>query len=276
MIPHFEDKSKLYDWLRANKSMLIAEKKAATKFADSVYCVLPDDQQHETVTKATPQELMQLNSMKVKVVINTTNIRDSHKDVHIPGIWKKSLSEKKNLMLLKEHVIRFENLISDSLKASTQLMTWKDLGFDYEGTTQALIFDAEIDREDSAEGMFERYAKGKVNNHSVGMQYVQLALAINSDSKLDKEEKKVWDKYINDIANKDEVMAEGYFWAVTEAKIIEGSAVLMGSNFATPTLSAGEKSTSLETDEAEIITSKEKEPINWNNIANAIKNNLKN
>jgi hypothetical protein len=39
------------------------------------------------------------------------------------------------------------------------------------------------------------------------------------------------------VANKSDIESEGYFWAVTEAKIIEGSAVLKGSNYATPTIS---------------------------------------
>ena len=49
-------------------------------------------------------------------------------------------------------------------------------------------------------------------------------------------EKAVYDKYIDDILNKEEVKKDGYFWAVTEAKAIEGSAVPIGSNTITPTI----------------------------------------
>jgi hypothetical protein len=51
------------------------------------------------------------------------------------------------------------------------------------------------------------------------------------------EEKENWDKYIGKVANVEQAEEEGYFWAVTEAKIVEGSAVLFGSNRVTPTLS---------------------------------------
>jgi hypothetical protein len=85
--------------------------------------------------------------------------------------------------------------------------------------------------------MFEQYAKGYVKEHSVGMRYVKLELAINSDNKWDVEEKEVWDKYYPEIANKEVADERGYFWAVTEAKIVEGSAVVKGSNYATPTIS---------------------------------------
>ena len=85
--------------------------------------------------------------------------------------------------------------------------------------------------------MFEQYAKGYVKEHSAGLRYVQLELAINSEAEWDKEEKAIWDKYYPLIANKEAADELGYFWAVIEQKIIEGSAVVRGSNFATPTLS---------------------------------------
>ena len=88
--------------------------------------------------------------------------------------------------------------------------------------------------------MFEQYAKGYVKEHSVGMRYVNLEMAVNSEEKYYAEEKAIWDKYISEVANKEEAEQRGYFWAVTEAKIVEGSAVVKGSNYATPTISVKE------------------------------------
>lgn len=85
--------------------------------------------------------------------------------------------------------------------------------------------------------MFEQYAKGYVKEHSVGMRYVKLELAVNSEDKYYRDEKEVWDKYIDQVANKETAEEQAYFWAVLEAKAIEGSAVVKGSNFATPTIS---------------------------------------
>ena len=45
-----------------------------------------------------------------------------------------------------------------------------------------------------------------------------------------------WDKYRPMVVNGDEVDEEGIFWAILEAKITEGSAVLFGSNDCTPTM----------------------------------------
>jgi hypothetical protein len=97
--------------------------------------------------------------------------------------------------------------------------------------------------------MFEQYAKGFVKNHSVGMRYVKLELALNSESKWDVDEKEVWDKYIDEIANKEDAEAQGYFWAVHEAKIVEGSAVPVGSNKFTPTLNIETKGAVTDTPE---------------------------
>jgi hypothetical protein len=75
----------------------------------------------------------------------------------------------------------------------------------------------------------------------VGMQYVKIDLAVNDED--EEEEYKVWQDNIGKIANREAVEKEGFFWLVREAKLIEISAVLMGSNPITPTLEAA-KSTS--------------------------------
>lgn len=242
-IPKFNTKRELFDFLIKNKSALIAEKKYQTKHGDVV--ITPSERfidfggTGEEATKAieNPSEFTG-NKLKVSSVINTTKIMDSHFDVHLDNIWSKSAKEVKNVYLLEEHKMSFRNIISDEVKVEVKIKPWKDLGYDAEGTTQALVFHSILDK-DRNEYMFEQYLKGRVKNHSVGMQYVSLSLAIN-DSKY-KDEFAVWQKYVDKIINKDMAEEVGYFWAVHEAKIIEGSAVPLGSNKVTPTLAVEEK-----------------------------------
>ena len=87
--------------------------------------------------------------------------------------------------------------------------------------------------------MFKQYADVNVTNQSVGMRYVKLLLAVNNEEY--KTEKEIWDKYYPVIANKSAADEQGYFWAVTEAKVVEGSAVPIGSNQVTPTISVNTK-----------------------------------
>jgi len=270
----FATKSELFQHLIDNKSLLIAEKKATLKQADAITYVVPVSNKSGDVIKSEDFNPEDISSIRAEVVINTTNLLDSHGDVHMKGIWKKSLSEKKLLYLLQEHEMKFDKVITDELKASVKKYEWKDLGIsNLVGTTEALVFDAVIDSERN-EYMFEQYLKGYVKNHSVGMCYVNMFLCINSDEKYCREEKDNWNKYIKEVANKEDAEALGYFWAVTEAKVIEGSAVLRGSNYATPTLSV----TETKNIEADVITSTNEpikitqQKINYEYLINQFKN----
>ncbi len=256
---HFETKEEMFKALRENKDTLIAQKKMITKEADTVcYMCIAENNKGEII-KAESVDISSINTLKMDLVINTTNVMDSHSDVHLKGIWNKSLKEQKNLFLLEEHKMSFKTIITDDVRASTKSMEWKDVGANFTGKTEALMFKVSA-KKDRNPFMFEQYAKGFVNNHSVGMRYVKLDLALNSESKFDVEEKEVWDKHIVDVANKEDAEAQGFFWAVTEAKIIEGSAVPIGSNKFTPTLTieSKEAAKALQNKEAAKIALQEK------------------
>jgi hypothetical protein len=227
-IPDFNTKKELFAFLAENKQTLIAQKKAEIKHADGVLFGIVTD---NNVSKAAGGE----NQSQVKAIINTTNLMDSHKDVHIPGLWAKSLKENKNIMHIQEHKMSFESIISDGadLKTTTKEYKWKELGYAFEGNTEALVFDSTI-KATRNPFMMKQYRDGNVKNHSVGMQYVKLVLCINDEDS--GAEYEAWEKYYPMIANKSTADGYGYFWAVKEAKVIEGSAVPIGSNFATPTL----------------------------------------
>lgn len=236
-IPQFANKAALIDFLVENKETIITQKKMALKTSDAISYApsrLIDRNGEEIKASSSDQvDLIDADRLKLELVINTTNLMDSHRDVHFRGIWSKSLKEQRNLMLLQEHQMKFDSIISDQVKASAKIIGWDDLGYEYEGKTQALIFKTEISK-DRNPFMFEQYAKGYVRNHSVGMRYVKIDLATNDERY--PEEVSVWNKYFDKIVNKEMAEEIGYFWAVTEAKIVEGSAVPMGSNHATPTL----------------------------------------
>lgn len=230
-LPDFNTKKELFGFLVENKNTLIAQKKAELKKADAVSVPA------SIVTTKAPavSGSEDKDNVQVKVVINTTNLIDSHKDVHIPGMWDKSLSENKNIMHLQEHDMKFDKIISknEDLKAYVQDFIWQELGYDFEGTTQALVFDSNVKKERN-EFMFDQYRKGYVDQHSVGMMYVKLLLAINDEDY--GAEYEAWEKYLPMVANKSTAEDYGYMWIVKEAKVIEGSSVVLGSNFVTPTL----------------------------------------
>ena len=176
-----------------------------------------------------------VNKIIVKFVVNSCGIFDSHRDVHVKGCWNKTAKDNKNFLHLREHKATFDNIISDNVKLSVEEIEIK--GF----KTDCLVATSTIDKKDNP-FMFEKYRDGKVKEHSVGMQYIwdKLYLCIDSNHEDDKEEKDNWNKYYDQVINKDELNEVGYFWAVGEAKAREGSAVVFGSNSETPTLSVEE------------------------------------
>jgi len=239
----YNTKEELIDYLVQNKSALLAVKKSEIKQADAVSFFVPIINEKNEEIKAEPktaEALLKQDVIRVKVVINTTNLMDSHDDVHMKGTFKQSVKQQKAFLHLQEHQSKFDKIISDTSKGSLKTIKWYDLGYEFEGETEALVFESDIEKARNP-FMFEQYAKGYVKNHSVGMQYIKLEFAAN-DSRYPTE-KAVWDKYIQEVANKEQAEARGYFWAVTEAKVIEGSAVVRGSNWATPTISTKEENT---------------------------------
>lgn len=230
-IPNLKGKE-LFDFLIANKTALIAQKKYEIKKADAI-CFHSDfeNAKGRTIKANTPVNDSR-DDIEVTSIINTTYWMDSHKDVHIDGIWKKSLSETKQLYLLQEHSMTFKGIITDEVKAYTKKISWQKLGVTADGYTEALVFESNI-KKDRNQYMFDEYRKGHVKNHSVGMMYVSMDIAIGDDDY--PAHKDLWDKHIDKIANKKTAEDCGYFWAIMEAKVIEGSAVPIGSNVITPT-----------------------------------------
>lgn len=243
----FATKEEAFKELVLNKKTLIAAKKAVIKHADAI-SYHGNFQEKTEAIKAGNTDLRDVNTITVKAVSNAVNYFDSHGDVSMPGSWNRTAKNTKDGLHLQEHKMQFDKIISDEVKFSVEKMTWRDLGFDYEGETEVLMMESKVHKEDNPY-MFERYIKGKVKNHSSGLRYVNIGLAINSEEKWAREEKEIWDKYIDQIVNKDEVEEAGYFWVVFEQKIIENSAVPKGSNPATPTISVESAESTSTTDE---------------------------
>ena len=226
-----KDKKELAKFLHENKKEIITFKRQMN-YQKRVF--LPNSQIKigKTTQKADNQSD---DSVHITAIINTTYVMDSHDDVHINGLWQKTLQETKDRVYwLQEHNPTFANVIVDAgdFDIYTKELSWRDLGVDAIGSTQALIFEGDIKKERNPL-MFRLYKEGNVRQHSVGMSYVKLDLALLDEDYT--EEYKVWKDYIDLIINKNEVIEQGYFWAVKEAKLYEGSAVLNGSNHITPT-----------------------------------------
>ena len=261
----FSTKEKAFKFLCENKKLIIARKKAMIKEADSLPYFGTIEAEKEVIKAVNYETLKDSKFIKVVAVSNACNYYDSHGDVSIKGSWNRTAKNTKDGFHLQEHQMKFDKMISNNVKFTVENKTWKELGYDYAGETECLVMYSEVDKEDN-EYMFKQYIKGKVKNHSAGLRYVDVEFAINSEADWAKEEKAVWDKYYSSIVNKEDVDERGYFLAVKEQKIIENSAVLKGSNPATPTISVeSADGTSNKTDSsADTPNSEQKELLNLN------------
>jgi len=184
-------------------------------------------------------------SLERTIVGNTYLWMDSHDDVHAKNIFAKSIKENKSIFHLHDHEFKITAKVGEPKSVYEQEIAWKDLGVDKSGMTQALLMDTEIMKEYNSQ-IFAEYKANRVNQHSVGMVYVKIDLAVNDEEY--EEEYKTWIDNVDSIGNKDKAEEKGYFWFVREAKLIEISAVLMGSNELTPTMQE-------DTEEADKVTS---------------------
>jgi hypothetical protein len=255
-LPKFTSEKEFFDFLVKNEDTIFAQAKMQIKEADSFaystpYLKLGFGLSNKSAEQI-QEELLNKEVLDVTAVINTTGILDSHKDVHLPGLWDKSLKENKRIMHVQEHKsYSFDKIISsgDDLKAYTKNWSWKELGYNFDGETQALMFQSKVRKERNPD-MHKAYAKKWVDNHSVGMYYVKMTTCINSEDYPEQYEN--WHKYEQYIVNRKALDTTKYFWAVSEAKAIEGSAVPNGSNFATPTTSTKSAENSLSSKELAI------------------------
>lgn len=215
-----------------NKDALIAQKKSIpVKYADAVsFGVNLYNIKDGIATKSEGSASVANDTgiIRVKVVANTANWCDSHMDVLLPGCWDKSIKERKGFIPhLHDHVHTLDAEVGDVVDIYSQTISLTELGLSKSGTTEVLVFETDI-RKDYNEKVYYKYLKGKVKQHSIGLQYVKLGLAINDDE--DTAQYELWNKYIDQVINRDMVEQHGYFWVVPEIKLLENSAVLFGSN----------------------------------------------
>lgn len=230
--------AELKQYLLANKKALIKEKKSmyvkrdALAVMPSLYMPKKDGQ---GVAKAEPNAIpADVDSVHVKVIANTALWCDSHMDVLLPDCWEKSIKERKGFIPhLHDHIHKLDAELGIVTDIYSQTMSLSELGINKQGVTQCLIFETDILKSYN-QMAFDKYKSGRINQHSIGLWYVQLELAINDESS--EKEYDFWKKYVDKVINKELVEEMGFFWVVPEIKLVENSAVLFGANIHTPTL----------------------------------------
>lgn len=236
----FSSKDEMFFALKANVDKIVAIKKAAIKDSDGVNYQFRENSEADVTKGIAPDMLKTVKTGDtIYPVINATNFFDSHGDVHLDGIWDISIQQQKGkLYYTVNHELKLGSIISypNEVEASVKTLNWSDLGENYDGQTQALIFAAQLTDKSNKDAK-KAIKAGVPLQNSVRMQYEKMVLCVDSTAKGLEQERMNFYMYLPKIANKDEVMAAGYYWGIQAAKIVkEGACVLAGSNRATPIL----------------------------------------
>jgi hypothetical protein len=251
----FETKEQMFKELMANKEFIIKEKTSnILKSCEKGLSVVANQ---DAIFKALEtNKALKLDSDYYYFVVNSSNILDSHRDLHVKGNWDKSVKEQQGkVYLVFDHQLKRNEIIAmkEDISMFTAEIPFSLIGKNYDGDTYALIYKVaknKIVNKDAKEWLNDGYSL----EASVRMQYVKIELAVNTNDTDSVKEKETFDKYIDVIANKNEFKDLDYFWVVKEAKNVqESSLVMFGSNSATGTIQENKT-------EADVITSEKTEP----------------
>lgn len=231
----FSSQEEMFLALKTNESKLIELKRAQVyKSAEKgqISFISLD------ITKATGViKDFEIKDTHIYPVISTTNYMDSHKDVHFPGCFAKTVPEQQGKVYYAlDHKLEWASIAAwpKDITMSIQQLDWSLVGKGYLGTTEGLVFAIPKDKV-KPDVLTAIENKASDFENSIRMGYDKIKLGVNSTNKDLKENKQYYDQRIGQIANRSQAEKDGYFWGVEELRIHkEGSLVVAGgSNDAT-------------------------------------------
>ncbi len=228
----FESKTEMFNALRIAKDEIISLKKKMIQKSYqkgiSVIAKVLD------ITKLSEQvKAIKFDDRHYYIAVNSTRILDGHDDLHLDPIWNVTIKAQQGKnYLVDTHVLSIGTTIArkENIEMLVAKVPFSMIGKPYKGNTVILIYKIPKDKiihKKEKEGL----DSGDDIEASVRMQYVTIDFAMDSDEKGDETWKRNFDKYHKIIANKEEFEEILFFWAVSEAKNInESSLVLFASN----------------------------------------------
>ena len=259
----FANKEDLFKSLKENLSVIEDQKKAkiyeSYKKGQSINMKAIDISKFDIEQ----QKALKLDDNYYYVAFNSTRILDNHDDVHIDGIWKKTIQEKqfKNYVVT-DHELEVLNTVvrKEYVEIFTAKVPFSILGKTYNGNTEILIYKFPKDKV-QIPIVKEWLDSGDELQGSVRMKYIKFLFCMDSNDPDDVELKTNYDKYYEYIANKEDFEYIPYYFAILEASNEkESSFVLYGSNQVTGQINNNKQAEkSLEEKEAEKSLLKEQE-----------------
>ena len=242
----FKTQDDLFKYLVEEKEEVLAQKKSILKRAEgSLSMCLPVEKFDQVTTKAVKpiyENDKEAGILKRTIVANTYWWMDSHSDVHLgkgddengKAVFTNTIKNRAGRIFpTNQHDQSLDGKIGKTLNIYESAISWRALGIGKTGMTEALFADAQIEK-DRNEKRYKDYLNNEIDQHSVGMRYLDVQTAVNSEDY--PKEFALYQKYIGKIGNRQEAEKQGFFFPVAEAFLAEYSAVRDGSNPLTPTM----------------------------------------
>jgi len=253
----FDNKEDLFKALAENETLIHTAKKGQIyKSIDKGLQIVTDQKGIEKALTSDANKGLKFDDNYYYFVVNSSNILDSHNDMHVDGNWKKTVKEQQGkVFLVFDHTLKRSEIIA--MKEDVELMTAKIpfsmLGKSYEGETYSLIYKVakyKIANKEAKQWLEDGYKL----EASVRMQYIKMRTAFKSNNPDYAKQNAVYEEYYDLISNKEDFEEIIYFHVIDEAKnVYESSLVLFGSNSATGMIEQENKT------DADIITPEIKE-----------------
>ena len=226
----FATKEEMFDALVKNQDKIIDIKKAQLKHSIGI-----------AIANIADEAVKGIHGAKedcVYAIVSTTNFYDSHKDVHFPKCFDKTVKDQQGTVhYALDHDLKWDSIVvwKENIRMFVSKLDWASVGKEYNGKTEALILELPKDkfkRKDVLESIIKKESDFE---NSVRMIYIKLNLGVNSDNPEHKSQKEYYEKRKSEIANFDEVEKDGYFWGVEELRIYKEASLVVagGSNSAT-------------------------------------------
>lgn len=236
----FNTQKELFNFLVSEKESIIEQKKSVEKHCEGGISLI--DQVNLTSKAAVYENDKEKGILKRTILTNTYWWMDSMSDVHLgrgaegdTAIFSESIKNRAHKVYpIDQHNWSLDGKLGKTLQLYESPISWRNLGIGKTGMTEGLFADAQIERSKN-ESRYMDYLNDEIDQHSVGMQYIDIQLAVNDEEEYPKEFA-VYQKYLPKIGNRQAVEAQGYFFAVGKAKLKEYSAVIAGANELTPVI----------------------------------------
>ena len=177
------------------------------------------------------------DSVEVVGVGIISNYLDSHNTMFTRACLEDSLNN--TILHNADHIRDFDHLISNEITTSVERMSLRSLNVDNDSDVDVFKFKSVFEKDDNP-SMFRQYKKNRVRYHSIEFDWNSRIeyLCINPEyAGNERSYAENWEKYYPLLINKEVADKRGWFTTFEKAPILAVSAVVLGSNRITPTLS---------------------------------------